>query len=121
VVSGTLKPDWVKETAMPSEKGRAPDRSVSRITITLKQMATELAGDHNMSKKQTEALMDGLMTLASRHLKNGHSVRLTGLRLLHIQRPPPQRGLNLQTGEVIEISGRGKVVFRPAKELKEGI
>jgi len=100
---------------MPSEKDRSSEDDASRITITLKQMAAELAEGHNRSKKQAEALLDDLMTISIRHLRSGHRVRLTGLGLLHVQRPPPQRGLNLQTGEVIEIRGKGKVTFRPAK------
>jgi nucleoid DNA-binding protein len=59
------------------------------------------------------------MALSIRHLRSGHRVRLTGLGTLHIQRPPLQTGLNLQTGEVIEIRGKGKVTFQPSKELKE--
>jgi len=104
---------------MPSEKDQSSEDDASRTTITLKQMAAELADGHNLSNKQAEALLDDLMTLATRHIKNGHRVRLTGLSLLHVQRPPPQRGLNLQTGEVIEVRGKGKLAFRPAKGLAE--
>jgi DNA-binding protein HU-beta len=103
---------------MPSEKDRSPEDDASQ-TITLKQMAAELANAHNPTKKQAEALVDDPMTLAIQHLGSGHKVRLTGLRLLHVQRPPPQRGLNLQTAEIIEVKGKGKVAFRPAKELAE--
>ena len=116
-----LQPDWAEEIAMPSEKGRSPENDASQTTVTLKQMAAELADGHNLSKKRAEALLDDLMTLATRHIMNGHRVRLTGLGALHVQRPPPQRGLKLQTGEVIEIRGKGEIVFRPAKELKEVI
>ena len=104
---------------MRSGRDRSPKDDASRTTITLKQMAAELADGHNLSKQETEALVDALMALAIRHLGNGHKVRLTGLGLLHVQRPPPQRGLNLQTGEIIEIRNKGEIVFRPAKELKE--
>lgn len=104
---------------MPSEEGRSPGDDAARTTITLKQMAAELAGGHSLSKKQAEVLLDDLMTLAIRHLASGHKVRLTGLGLLHVQRPPPQRGLNLQTGEVIVVRGQGKVAFRPSKGLAE--
>jgi DNA-binding protein HU-beta len=104
---------------MPPAKGRSPEDDVSQITITLKQMAAELAESHNLSKKQAEAVLDDLMTLAIRHIKDSHRVRLTGLGILHVQRPPPQRGLNLRTGEVIEVRGKGEIAFRPSKELKE--
>jgi DNA-binding protein HU-beta len=84
-------------------------------------MAAELAVGHNLSTKQAKAVLDDMVTLATRHLKNGHRVRLTGLGILHVQRPPPQRGVNLRTGEVIEIRGKGEIAFRPAKELKEAV
>jgi DNA-binding protein HU-beta len=106
------------EIAMPPAKRRPPEDDTSQITITLKQMAAELADGHSLSKNQAESVLDDLMTLVIRHIKDGHKVRLTGLGVLHIQRSPPQWGLNLQTGEVIEIRGNGKVVFRPARELK---
>jgi len=60
---------------MPSEKGRPPTDDASQTTITLRQMATELADSHDISKKQAEALLDDLMTLAIRHIKNGSADR----------------------------------------------
>jgi DNA-binding protein HU-beta len=119
MVRDSLQPDWAEEIAMPSEKSRSPKDDALQPIITLKQMAAELAVGHNLSTKQAEAVLDDLMTLATRHIKDGHRVRLTGLGILHVQRPPPQRGVNLQTGEVIEIRGKGEIAFRPAKELKE--
>jgi DNA-binding protein HU-beta len=104
---------------MPSEKDRSSEDDASRTTITLKRMAAELADGNNLSKKHAEALLDDLMTLSIRHLKRGRRVRLTGVGLLHVQRSPPQRGQNLRTGEVIEVKGKGKLAFRPAKELGE--
>ena len=90
---------------MPPAKGRSPEDNASKTTITSKQIAAELADGHNLSNKQTEALLDDLMTLARRHIRNGHRVRLTGLGTLHVERPRRQRGLNSRTGEVIEIRG----------------
>ena len=104
---------------MPPRRSRSPESAEPLMTVTLKQMAAELADGHNLPKNEAEVLLTGLMTLLIQHLKNGHRVRLTGLGLLHVRRPPPQRGLNLQTGEVIEIRGKGEIVFQPAKELKE--
>jgi DNA-binding protein HU-beta len=106
---------------MPLEKKHALANEESQSTITLKQMAAELADGYNVPKKQAEDMLDDLMALAIRHLKNGHKIRLTGLCLLQIQRPPTQTGVNLQTGEVIVIKGRGKIAFRAAKELMEAI
>jgi DNA-binding protein HU-beta len=118
IVSDTRQPDWAEEIAMPPAKGRSPEDDASQTTVTLKHMAAELADGHNLSNKQAEALLDDLMTLAIRHIKNGHRVRLTGFGTLHVERAQPQRGLNLRTGEMIEIRGKGEIVFRPSKQLK---
>lgn len=87
----------------------------SRVTVTLRQLAGELAGGHNLANKAAEALADELMALMTRHLSHGHGIRLTGLGTLHVLAPPPLRGLNLQTGEIIEVRRKGKIAFRPAK------
>jgi DNA-binding protein HU-beta len=45
--------------------------AASPATITLKQMAAELAESHSLPKKQAEAVLGDLMSLATRHLQNG--------------------------------------------------
>jgi DNA-binding protein HU-beta len=54
--------------------------------MMLEQSAAELADSHNLSKKQAQAVLDDLMTLAIRHIKDGHRVRLTGLGILQVQK-----------------------------------
>jgi DNA-binding protein HU-beta len=107
--------NWFKEFVMPS------DKAAPQATITLKQMATELAESHDLSKKQTEAVLGDLMTLATRHLRNGDKIRLTGLGILQVQNRPARMGRNPATGETIEIKASKKVAFRAAKELKEAV
>ena len=43
------------------------DKAAPQVTITLKQMAVELAESHELSKKQAEAVLGDLMTLATKH------------------------------------------------------
>jgi DNA-binding protein HU-beta len=100
---------------MPSEKVSPP------ATITLKQMAAELAESHEMPKKVAEAVLGDLMTLTTHHLKNGDKIRLTGLGILQIQDRPARMGRNPGTGEAIEIKASKKIAFRAAKELKEAV
>ena len=83
--SSSVQRDWAEEIAMPPAKGRSPEEDASQTTVTLKQMAAELADGHNLSKRQADALLDDLMTLAIHHIKNGHRVRLTGLGVIQFQ------------------------------------
>jgi DNA-binding protein HU-beta len=74
--------DWAEDTAMPSAKGRSPEDDASRTIVTPKQMAGELADGQKLSKQQTEALLNDLMTLATRHIRDGDKIRLTGIGIL---------------------------------------
>ena len=95
------------------------DNAAPQATITLKQMAAELAESHELSKKQAEAVLGDLMTLATKHLRNGDKIRLTGLGILQVQNRPARMGRNPGTGEAMEIKASKKIAFRAAKELKE--
>src|ERR1022692_1161075 len=85
------KPNWFKEILMPLDS-KAP------ATITLKQMASELAESHDLPKKQAEAVLGDLMTLTTRHLQNGDKIRLTGIGILQVQNRPARMGRNPGTG-----------------------
>jgi DNA-binding protein HU-beta len=95
--------------------------TASQTTITLKQMAAELAEGHDLPKKQAEAVLGDLMALTTRHLQNGDKIRLTGIGILQVQNRPARMGRNPGTGEAIEIKASKKIAFRPAKELKEAV
>jgi DNA-binding protein HU-beta len=95
--------------------------TASPATITLKHMAADLVESHDLSKKQAESILGDLMTLATKHLKNGDKIRLTGLGILHVQNRPARMGRNPGTGQAIEIKASKKIAFRAAKELKEAM
>ena len=99
-------------------KASAP-RTVS--TVTLRHLAAQLADDHELPKKQAEAMLGDLVALTTRHLKQGDKVRLTGIGILQVRKRPARMGRNPATGEAIKIKASKKVAFRPAKELKEAV
>ena len=74
-------------------------------------MVAELADGHNLSKKQAEALLDNLMTLAASHLRHGHGVRLTGLGTLHVQdRHPSGAGISDRRSHRDQGQGKDRVL-----------
>jgi len=109
-----------KKTAAPAKKA-APVKAAPQITVTLKQIAAELAEGHDLPKQQAEAVLGDLVTLATRHLKNGDKIRLTGLGILQVQQRAARMGRNPATGEAIQIKASKKIAFRPSKELKEAV
>jgi DNA-binding protein HU-beta len=90
-------------------------------TVTIKNIAAKLAEDHEMSKKQTEAILGDMVGQLVRHLKKGDRIRIGGLGILTVRKRAARMGRNPATGEPIQIKASKKVSFRPAKELKEAI
>ena len=109
-----------KKAVAPAKK-EAPPKAASQATVTLKQIAAELAESHDLPKKHAEAMLGDLVTVATRHLKKGDKIRLTGLGILQVRARPARMGRNPATGEAIKIKASKKIAFRPAKELKEAV
>lgn len=110
-----------KKAAAPAKKVAAPVKAAPQVTITLKQIAAQLAEGHDLPKKQAEAVLRDLVTLTTEHLKKGDKIRLSGLGILQVRALPARTGRNPATGEPIEIAASKKIGFRPAKELKDAV
>jgi DNA-binding protein HU-beta len=108
-----------KKAAAPAKT--APLKAAAQATVTLKHLAAELADSHDIANKQAEAVLGDLVTLATKHLKRGDKIRLTGLGILQVRSRAARMGRNPATGEAIKIKASKKVSFRPAKELKEAV
>jgi DNA-binding protein HU-beta len=106
---------------VPAAKKSAPTKTTAQATITLKHLAAELAEGHDLAKKQAEAVLGDLVTLATKHLKKGDKIRLNGLGILQVRKRAARMGRNPATGEAIKIKASKKVAFRAAKELKEAV
>ncbi len=102
-------------------KRAAAAKSAPRATVTLKQIAAELAESHELPKKQAEAILGDLVALSTRHLKQGDKIRLTGLGILQVRSRSARMGRNPATGDAIKIKASKRIAFRPAKELKESV
>ncbi len=90
-------------------------------TVTLKHLAAKLAEEHEMAKKQSEAVLNSMVDLVTKHLKKGDRVRFTGLGILQVRKRAARMGRNPATGEAIKIKAGKKIAFRAAKELKEAV
>ena len=104
-------------TKQPAAAAKAP----TPATVTLKQLAPELAETNNLTKQQSEAVLNALVALVTTRLKAGDKVRLTGLGILQVRDRPARTGRNPATGQSIEIKASKKIAFSAAKELKDAI
>src|SRR5436190_5519713 len=99
----------------------AAKKAGAQTTVTLKHLAANLSESHEMSKKQTEAVLGDLVGLLTKHLKKGDRIRIGGLGILVVRKRAARMGRNPATGEPIQIKASKKVAFRAAKELKEAV
>ncbi len=91
------------------------------VTLSTKQLGTELADKQSLTHKQANAILDDIVTLMTKHLKKGTRIRINGLGILQVRKRAARMGRNPATGEAIKIKASKKVSFRPAKELKEAV
>ena len=105
---------------MPA-KMATPAKTTSSSTVTLKHLAAKLADNHEVPKKQAEAVLGELVALTTRHLKKGNKIRLTGIGILQVRKRAARMGRNPATGEAIQIKASKKVAFRAAKELRDAV
>jgi DNA-binding protein HU-beta len=110
----------------PAKRGspqKAPARRGKKtgpaVTITLRQIAADLAEEHELPRKQVEALMNGLVEAVTETLSNGDKVRLSGIGILQVKDRAARMGRNPATGEQIKIPASRKLKFTASKELKE--
>jgi DNA-binding protein HU-beta len=94
---------------------------VKRPTVNLKQLAATIAEENELSKKQAEVILEGLVGNIVKHLKKGERIRIGGLGILQVRERAARMGRNPGTGEPIQIKASKKVAFRASKELKEEI
>lgn len=90
-------------------------------TVTLKQIAAEMAEKFEVSKKQANEMMEFITAHIAKDLKKGNRVRMVGLGILQVRKRAARMGRNPATGEQIQIPAKKKIAFRAAKELKEAV
>jgi len=94
---------------------------MTATTVTLKHLAANVAEKNELSKKQAEAILGGLVGNIVKHLKKGERIRIGGLGILQVRKRAARMGRNPATGEAIQIKASKKVAFRAAKDLKKAI
>jgi DNA-binding protein HU-beta len=117
-----VKGKALKVKAAPARAATAVKAATAKTaTITINQMAKDLAESQAMPKKQAGLVLADFTDMIAKHLKKGARVRINGIGVLQVRKRPARMGRNPATGESIKIKASKKVAFRAAKELKESI
>jgi len=89
--------------------------------ISARDLAAALSKQHKLTKKKGQEMLDDLVAIITRHLKNGERVKISGLGILQVRNRAARMGRNPMTGEPIQIKASKKVAFRATKELKMAV
>jgi DNA-binding protein HU-beta len=98
---------------------KAPVKKATTLTKT--QLVQKLAETGGVTKKQAQAIMDGLVETIVTSVKKGQVVKLPGLGMFKKVESKARMGRNPQTGEAVKIPARKKVRFTVAKTFKEAV
>jgi len=73
------------------------------------------------SKKESADLVELVFNTMKETLEKGEKLKISGFGNFEIRDKRPRPGRNPQTGEVIEISARRVLTFRPSQVLKQAL
>lgn len=90
--------------------------------MTISELIDQVAAsDSKLTKAQAKAIVDAVFGAISSAAKKGEEVSLPGFGKFKVQAKPARTGRNPSTGAAIEIAASKKVVFQPAKSLKDAV
>ena len=89
--------------------------------MTKSQIVAHLAEKTEIQKKTIVAVIEELVTLATKEVKNGGQFAIPGLGKAVKANRKARTGRNPQTGEPIKIPAKTVVKFRLAKAFKDAV
>ena len=85
------------------------------------ELVEAVAGKIDMSKTQTQGVIEALIEVVTKALKKGDEVRLIGFGTWTVAKRAATTGRNPRTGEPIKIPASKQPKFKAGKELKDAI
>ncbi len=80
-----------------------------------------LAAKNEISKKDAEKAVNGVLNLIAEALKAGDKVQIMGFGAFEVKERAARTGKNPATGETIKIAASKAVVFKAGKALKDSV
>lgn len=77
--------------------------------------------DDKLSKAQAKQAVDAVLKAIEAAAVRGEEVSLAGFGKFKVQDKPARTARNPKTGEAIQVAATRKVVFQPAKALKDAV
>ena len=85
------------------------------------ELIAALAAKTEMSKKDSEAVLNGLLDVIAETITKGEKVQLIGFGTFEAKERPARSARNPRTGEAIEIAASKTAAFKVGKALKDSL
>ncbi len=87
--------------------------------MTKAELVEQVAEEINLTKKQTETIVNILLSSITEALSKGDKVELRGFGSFRIRGRNPREGRNPKTGKAVHIPAKRVPFFKAGKELRE--
>jgi integration host factor subunit beta len=87
--------------------------------MTKAELVERVAEEINLTKKQTETIVNILLSSITEALSKGDKVELRGFGSFRIRGRNPREGRNPKTGKAVHIPAKRVPFFKAGKELRE--
>ena len=85
------------------------------------ELVAALAAKTELSKKDSEAALNGLLDVIGETIANGEKVQLIGFGTFESKTRPARTARNPRTGEEVKIAASKAPVFKAGKALKDKV
>ena len=87
--------------------------------MTKAELVAKVAGQINLTKKQTEVVVNTVFQSITESLSHGKKVELRGFGSFRIRERNPRMGRNPKSGEKVSVPAKKVPFFKAGKELRE--
>ena len=87
-------------------------------TITKLDIIEYLSDKYHLSKQDTKNVVENFLEEIRASLESGHDVKLSGFGNFELRDKSSRPGRNPKTGDVVPVSARRVVTFKPGQKLR---
>lgn len=87
--------------------------------MTKTDIIKSIVDECNITKKESETVVNKVFELIARGLKNNDKVNIAGFGIFSIKERPERKGVNPRTREEITIPASKNPMFKASKTLKD--
>lgn len=87
-------------------------------TITKIDIIEYLSNKYQLSKQDTKNVVENFLEEIRSSLESGHDVKLSGFGNFELRDKSSRPGRNPKTGDIVPVSARRVVTFKPGQKLR---